>query len=64
MTSSIAGVSAAQNYPLARGYATSMSGVRGSLNQQEKTGQAALTLISSAAVPIDPNIGQNIDIYA
>ncbi len=64
MTSSIAGAAVAQNYPLATGYASSMSGVRGSLNQQEQTGQAALSLIEAAAVPIDPNIGQNIDIYA
>ena len=64
MTSSIAGASAAQSYSLATGYASSMSGVRGSLNQQEQTGQAALSLIEAAAVPIDPNIGQNIDIYA
>ncbi|SHI55442.1 Putative motility protein [Malonomonas rubra DSM 5091] len=34
------------------------------LDQQELRGQAALKLLESAAIPIDPNMGQNIDIYA
>lgn len=39
-----------------------ISGVRGSLNQQRQDGEAALALIESAAVPIKPWIGQNINI--
>ena len=34
------------------------------LDQQELQGQAALKLMAAAAMPIDPNLGQNIDIYA
>jgi hypothetical protein len=40
-----------------------MAGVRGSLNQQKLNGQAALALIASAAVPIQSDNGQTIDVY-
>ena len=41
-----------------------VSAVKRSLNQQELQGEAALKLMEAAAVSIDPNLGQNIDIYA
>jgi len=41
-----------------------VSAARRSLDQQELQGQAALKLMEAASVPIDPNLGQNIDIYA
>lgn len=41
-----------------------VAAARQQLNQQELQGQAALKLMETAAIPIDPNIGQNIDIYA
>lgn len=34
------------------------------LDQQELEGQAALKLIETAAVPVDPNVGQHVDIRA
>ena len=40
------------------------SAAKRSLNQQELQGQAALKLMEAAAVPIDPNVGQNLNIYA
>ena len=40
-----------------------VAAVQRNLNQQELEGQAALKLMAAAAVPVDPNIGQNIDIY-
>lgn len=41
-----------------------VSAAKRNLDQQELQGQAALKLLKAAAVPIDPNVGQNIDIYA
>ena len=40
-----------------------VAAARRNLDQQELQGQAALKLMETAAVPIDPNLGQNIDIY-
>jgi len=40
-----------------------VSAAKRGLNQQKLEGQAALKLMEAAAVPIDPNLGQNIDIY-
>ena len=39
-----------------------VAAVKRQLSQQELEGQAALKLMEAAAVPIDPNIGSNIDI--
>ena len=41
-----------------------VSAVRGNLDQQELQGQAALKLMAAAAIPVDPNLGQNINTYA
>lgn len=41
-----------------------VSAAKRNLNQMELEGQAALKLMAAAAVPIDPNVGQNLDIYA
>ncbi len=64
MTSGITNLTSAPSYNLASGYTSALSGVRGSLNQQEQNGQAALSLIDAAAVAVDPTAGQIIDIYA
>jgi hypothetical protein len=42
--------------------AMEVAAVKRGLSQQELEGQAALKLIETAAVPIDPNVGQSIDI--
>jgi hypothetical protein len=41
-----------------------VSAAKRNLDQQELQGQAALKLLEAAAVPVDPSVGQNIDIYA
>ena len=39
-----------------------VSAAKRNLDQQKLQGQAALKLMDAAAVPIDPNVGQNINI--
>ncbi len=39
-----------------------VAAARRQLNQQKLEGQATLKLMEAAAVPVAPNIGQNIDI--
>ena len=39
-----------------------VAAARRQLDQQELNGQSALKLMDAAAVPIDPNLGQNINI--
>ncbi len=41
-----------------------VASVKRVINQQELEGQAALKLMEAASVPIDPNIGSNINITA
>ncbi len=64
MSSEVAGMSSAQSFYRSAGYVAAMAGVRGSLQQQKILEQAVVKLIDAAAVPIDSNVGQNIDIYA
>ncbi|MEE4254257.1 MAG: hypothetical protein V2I50_09505 [Desulfuromusa sp.] len=64
MSSGLAGISVQHGLYPPLAVSPAMSGVRGSLNQQKQDGQAALKLIESAVLPIDPDIGQNIDVYA
>ncbi len=39
-----------------------VAAVKRNIDQQEQNGQAALKLMEAASVPIDPNLGQNINI--
>jgi len=41
-----------------------VAAVKRGLDQQKLEGEEALKLMAAAAVPIDPYLGQNIDIYA
>ncbi len=39
-----------------------VAAARRNLDQQEINGQAALKLMAEAAIPVDPNLGQSINI--
>ncbi len=39
-----------------------VSAVKRELSQQELEGQAALKLMEAATIPVDPNIGNNVDV--
>lgn len=41
-----------------------VSALKRELNQQELQGEAALKLMEAAMVSFDPNVGQNINVYA
>ena len=57
---SLAGQQQQQSISLQMGVAVASRG----LEQQKLKEQAVLKLLASAAVSFDPNVGQNINIYA